>query len=442
MNAQLNTKTTDGLSTKTKVCYSVTEAGLLLVAFMFSSQLLFFMTDILGISAAAAGMMFLVTRIWDAINDPIMGIIADRNNSRYGKYRPFILIGGIPVAISLVLSFTKLNFSPMGNLIYIYFTYTLFGMAYTAIFIPYTSMIGRLATNPLDRSSLSATKGAFQAGGVLFGSIFTIPLIIWLGGTGEMNPRGFQSVAIIYAVIALTLFFITFFTVKEKNTAEEDAKTYKLNVKTFVELVFKNRNLVAVGIMYFLIYLRMFLNNSAVNYFFIYQMRKPFLIPVFMVMISGFNIVCAMFVAKLATKFGKKKLTMGGMLICFLAYLGMYFAKGAPPAVFFTFTAIVALSGAIPYLLIWSFVADVADETEKVKGVRADGLLYSTTSFMNKMGAAVAGAVSGLVLDAFGYVPNAPQTAKALMGINLLMFIIPAACMGLVILALAFYKLD
>ena len=94
-------------------------------------------------------------------------------------------------------------------------------------------------------------------------------------------------------------------------------------------------------------------------------MRKPFLIPVFMVMISGFNIVLAMFVAKLATKFGKKKLTMGGMLICFLAYLGMYFAKGSP--VFFTFTAIVALSGAIPYLLIWSFVADVADETEKVK---------------------------------------------------------------------------
>src|SRR5690554_6614846 len=226
MNTQLNAKTTEGLSIKTKVCYSVTETGLLLVAFMFSSQLLFFMTDFLGISAAAAGMMFLVTRIWDAINDPIVGIIADRNKSRYGKCRPFILIGGIPVVISLVLSFTKMNFSPMGSLIYIYFMYTLFGMAYTTIFVPSTSMIGKLATNPRDRSSLSATKGAFQAGGVLFAAILTVPLIIWLGGTGEMNAQGFQSVAAIYAAIALTLFCFTFFTVREKNTMTENSKAY------------------------------------------------------------------------------------------------------------------------------------------------------------------------------------------------------------------------
>ncbi|MEA4960568.1 MFS transporter [Lutispora sp.] len=437
----MNNQTPYNLKTKTKIFYSITETGLLMISFMFASQLLFFMTDFLSISAAAAGTMFLITRIWDAVNDPMMGVIADKNNSRFGKYRPFILIGGIPLVISLVLSFTDMGFSNVGNLIYMYIIYTLFGMAYTATFIPYTTLIGNLTTTPAERSSLSAMKGAFQALGVLLASIFTVPLIIKFGGAGEMNAKGFQTVAVLYAVIALVIFCITFFNVKERNiyTAEN---TYKINWKTFVNVILLNKNLVLVSIMYFLIYLRMFLNNSTVNYFFLYELKKPFLIPLFMSILAGVNIISAMFVPRLATKLGKKKFTMAGMFVCFLAYVGLYFARGAALPVFFTLTTIVALSGSIPYLLIWGLVADVADETEKNKGYRADGLLYSTVSFMNKMGAALAGAISGFVLTAYGYVPKAEQTARALAGIDILMFIIPAVCMGLVVVVMAFYKLD
>lgn len=436
------TQETGPLKIRTKVCYSLTETGLLMISFIFSSQLLFFMTDIVGISARIAGIMFLVTRIWDAVNDPMMGIIADRNHSRFGQYRPFILIGGIPLAISVVLSFTDFGVSSVTSFVLICIFYTLFGMAYTCVFIPYTAMVGNLAGSPQERSSLSAMKGAFQAGGVLIASMSIVPLVKKLGGTGELNAKGFQMVAIIFAVVSLALFCITFFTVKERHTTAVAAKPYKLNLATLVDIVLKNRNLVLVSIMYFLIYLRMFLNNSTVNFFFIYRRGEPQFIPVFMIMISGFNIVCAMFAPKIAGRFGKRKVTMVGMAVCFLSYVALYFARTASPAVFFAATVVVALTGAVPYLLIWGFVADVADETEQKKGFRADGLLYSTTSFMNKMGAAVAGAVSGFILDAVGYVPNTQQTAQALAGIDMLMFVIPAACMGLVVVCMALYKLD
>lgn len=432
----------NALQTKTKVCYSLTETGLLIISFIFSSQYLYFMTDILGIAPALAGIMFLITRIWDAANDPMMGILADRNHSRFGQYRPFILIGGIPLLFSLVLSFTDFGVSTTTSFVLACIFYTLFGMSYTCIFIPYTAMVGNLATTPKERSSLSSMKGAFQAGGVLIASTTLVPLVKKLGGADELNAKGFQLVAIIFAAVALVLFLITFFTVKERHQTENTAKPYKLSIRTLVDIVLKNRNLVLIAVMYFLIYLRMFLNNSTVNYFFIYHRGEPGLISIFMMMISGFNIVCALFAPRLAVKFGKRKLTLVGMVICFLAYVGLYFARLAPTNVFFALTIIVALTGALPYLLIWGFVADVADETEKKKGFRADGLLYSTISFMNKMGAAVAGAVSGFLLDATGYVADVPQTASALAGIDTLMFIIPAACMGLVIICMALYKLD
>lgn len=437
----MSDQNSQALSVGTKIRYSLTESGLLIISFMFASQFLYFMTDILGISAAAAGTMFLITRIWDAINDPMMGVIADRNKSRFGQYRPFILIGGIPLVISLVLSFMNPNFSQGGMLAWVYFTYTLFGMSYTCIFIPYTTMVGNLATTKKDRASLSSMKGAFQAGGVLIASLLTVPLVRRLGGTGELNAKGFQLVSILFAVITLVFFCITFFTVKERKRSEE-TKPYKLNVKTFVDIIIKNRNLVLVATMYFLVYLRMFLNNSTVNYFFIYRRGNPSLIPIYMVMLSGLNILCAFFAPRLAGKLGKRKLTMWGMTICFIAYVALYFMRGADVIPFFIIVAILAFTGALPYLLIWSFVADVADETEKKKGFRADGLLYSTTSFMNKMGAAVAGAISGFVLQATGYVAGAKQTALALAGIDMLMFIIPGICMGLVVLCMALYKLD
>ena len=433
---------TETLSLSTKLRYSITEAGLLIVSFVFSSQMMYFMTDILKISAASAGTMFLITRIWDAINDPIMGVIADRNKSRFGQYRPFILIGGIPLVISLVLAFTDMGFSSKGSLIYTYIMYTLFGMSYTCIFIPYTTMVGNLATTPKERSSLSSMKGAFSAVGVLIASLLTVPLVTYFGGEGNLNAKGFKTVTLLYAVIVMILFTITFVTVKERKRNIIATKPYKLNFSTFVEIILKNRNLVLATLMYFFIYFRMFVNNSTVNYFFVYQMKKPQLIPFYMAMVSGFNIISSFFVPKLAVKFGKRRLTMLGLFLSAIGYIFFYMVRFSSPAIFFTVVALMNFVCAPAYLLIWGIVADVADNTEKEKGFRADGLLYSSTSFMNKFAGALAGAVSGFVLSATGYMAGVEQTATALLGIDILMFAIPGLCMLLASGCMALYKLE
>lgn len=431
------------ISTGKMVAYSLTEASLLMISFMFSSQYMFFMTDIIGITAGAAGVMFLVTRIWDAVNDPLMGVIADKNKSRYGVYRPFILIGGIPLAIGLPLAFTNFHLSPGWSLFYVYVTYTLFGMAYTCIFIPYTSMIGKITSTNKERVTLSSMKGAFQALGVLLASSLTVPLVKRFSGTGALDASGYQKTALLYMVVALILFFITFIVVKE-NTGDARASEgpkYKISYQLIRDVILKNTNLLILVAVYFFMYLRMFINNTSVMYFFVYVAKKPQYIAFYMMIMSGAVIVASVLLPKLARKIGKRKITLSTMFLAALSYAGLYIFRLSDAPLFFAMTILTALFSAAPYLLIWSFVTDVADETEERIGFRADGLMVSTTSFANKLGAALAGAISGIVLDMTGYVPNAAQSVSAIFGIECLLFILPGLCCLVIGILLLFYSI-
>jgi len=416
--------------------YSLSEAGLLLISYTLSTQLNFFMTDILGIAAAAAGTMFLVARIWDAINDPLMGILVEKTNTPLGRYRPYLLIGGIPLAISLFLNLTEVHFGD-GNLIYMYVVYILFGMSYTAAFIPYTTMMGNLAPHPDDRAKISSIKAVFQSVGILTASVCTVPLLHFFGN-GEITAGGFSKLGLLYGCVALVLFLITFFSVKERPLPAQQKSKYSL--KTVLSLVLTNRNLMMIVIMYFLIYMRIFLNNGSAMYYFRYVREDMSIMPIFMAILSGVQIISSLFIPKLTQVLGKRRLTMWSMVLCTVSYVLLYLFRGAGTGIFLFMTFLVGLTGSVPYTLVWAFVADVADETAEKKGFRADGILYSVTSFANKFAGAISGFVSGAVLSATGYVANQAQTPTALLGIDLIMFIIPGLCMTLVLIPMLIYK--
>lgn len=426
------------LSTKTKVCYAASEAGMLIVSYTLATQLMFFMTDFLGITAAAAGTMFLVARIWDAINDPMMGMIAERTNTRWGKYRPWLLFGGIPLAISLFLNLNQVNFGA-NNLVYMYVVYILFGMAYTAAFIPYTTMLSNLARTPEDRASLSSMKGGFQGAGVLFASVLTMPLLQHFGN-GEITAEGFKLLGILFGAIALALFLLTFFTVKERPM--ENTAPQKYTAKMIAKMIFRNRNLILIVAMYFFMYLRIFLSNSAAIYFFRYNRQDLSIMPLYMAVSSVVNIIAAGAAPALSKRFGKRTLTLWGVGICVVPYAGLYAARGASIPVFLLMALLTWLSGSIPYALIWAFVADVADETAQKNGFRSDSILYAVTSFANKFSGAISGFISGAVLSATGYVANQTQTAAASFGIDVTMFVLPAACMVFVAITMYLYRGD
>ena len=425
------------LSTKTKVCYAVSEAGMLIVSYTLATQLMFFMTDFLGIATAAAGTMFLVARIWDAVNNPMMGIVTERSYARWGKYRPWLLIGGIPLALSLFLNLNNVHFAGQGNLIYMYAAYILFGMAYTVAFIPYTTMLSNLARTPEDRASLSSIKGGFQGVGVLVASVLTVPLLQFFGN-GQITADGFGKVGLIYGALALALFCVTFFMVKERPA--QAATPPKYTVKLLLRLIFKNRNLMLVVLMYFFMYLRIFLSNGAAMYFFTYSRGDMSIMPAYMAISSIVNIAAALLAPRLAKRFGKRWLTIASAAVCVAAYGGLYAARTAGVAVFLTMAMITWLSGSVPYALIWAFVADITDETERREGFRADGILYSVTSFANKFSGAISGFVSGAVLGATGYAANQAQSPLALFGIDVTMFILPAVCMVGVVIAMLLYR--
>ncbi len=157
---------TEKLKLKEKMSYGLGDFASSMFWKLFSMFLLFFYTDVFGISAAAVGTMFLVTRIWDAANDPLMGIIGDRTNTRWGKFRPYLLFVAVPFGIIGVLTFTTPNLSETGKLIYAYVTYTLMMMVYTGVNVPYSSLLGVMTNNTEERTSLASWRfiGAFAGG--------------------------------------------------------------------------------------------------------------------------------------------------------------------------------------------------------------------------------------------------------------------------------------
>ena len=224
------------ISFKEKVGYGLGDTASNLYFQMFVNFLLFFYTDIFGISAAAAGTMLMVSRFWDAANDPMMGIIADRTNSRWGKFRPYLIWMSIPLAVVGVLTFITPNFDATGKLIYAYITFTLVMMAYTAINIPYSALMGVISPNSSERTSVSTYRFVLAFVGAFIVQGLTLPLVNLFGGGDQAT--GFPLTMAVFGVLACILFYITFATTRERVIVPT---TQESSLKEDVKNLLKNR---------------------------------------------------------------------------------------------------------------------------------------------------------------------------------------------------------
>jgi GPH family glycoside/pentoside/hexuronide:cation symporter len=208
-------KTVKKIGTKEKISYSFGDFASSTFWTLFSMFLLYFYTDVFGITAAAAGTMFLVARFWDTTNDPIMGMICDRTTTRWGKFRPYLLFGALPFTVIGILTFTTPDLGPSGKLIYAYVTYTLMMMVYTAVNVPYASLLGVMTKNPDERTSLASFRfiGGFTAG--LMVTSTANYLVEYFKTTGDL-ASSYQKTVAIYAIIAGVFFVLTFLGTKER----------------------------------------------------------------------------------------------------------------------------------------------------------------------------------------------------------------------------------
>lgn len=451
---------------KEKVGYGFGDMASSMFWKIFGMYLLFFYTKVFGISPAAAGTMFLVTRIWDAINDPLMGIIADRTQTRWGKYRPYLLWFAVPFAVMGVITFYTPDLGETGKLVYAYITYTLMMMIYTAVNVPYASLLGVMSPIPKERNILSSYRMFFAFIGSFITFMLLQPLVDFFAGvfnpseTAVTNPAGDTSISLepmgwvgavaVIGVICAFLFFLCFKWTRERVKAVDEEKD-KVSISQDLKNLAKNSPwwiLMGSGLAALLfnairdgVALFYFADYIQVNY------KVPYfgwtMATIYLLVGQAANMIGVALAAPLSNKYGKKPTYMIAMAMA--AVLSIFFFTLTPDDIVLILVLQTLISVCAGYVLplLWSMYADIVDHQELKTGRRATGLIFSSSSMSQKMGWAFGAAMTGWLLAVFGYNQDAAtQTESAIFGVRLMLSWLPAISCVLAVIGMAFYPLS
>lgn len=441
------------LKLKEKIAYGFGDFASSMFWKIFSVYLLFYYTDIFGVPAAVVGTMFLITRIWDTALDPLVGVIADRTETRWGKFRPFLLWFAVPFGFMGVLTFTAPELGFTGKLIYAYITYTLMMMVYSAINVPYASLMGVMTLNIKDRSTLSTFRFIFAFAGSILVLATAEPLVEFFSRSfsGMSVSGGWQLTMIMYAVVAIILFFLTFAWTRERVRPPKEQKT---SLKSDLKDLAMNRPwfiLLGAGIL--TLVFNSLRDGSAVFYFkYYFKNQEAFKFPLtdininystlYLVLGQAANIIGVIASKPASDKLGKKSTFFGAMIIaCILSCIFYAFGENDVMLIFL-FQFLISICAGSIFPLLWSMYADIADYSEWKTGRRATGLVFSSSSMSQKLGWTLGGALTGWILALYGFKANVVQSTEAQTGIRMMMSFIPAAAALLSAAFIFFYKLN
>ncbi len=434
------------ISIKEKLSYGIGAYGKDLVYAIVATFLMVYYTDVVGVSPAFVGGLFLVARIWDAFNDPFMGWVVDNTHTKYGKFRPWIMAGTVINSIVLVLLYMNPTSFLSGSLVYVYcaITYVLWGMTYTIMDIPYWAMIPAFSSDSKVRDQMSVIPRMFAMFGGqtvnTFGLIFVAFLGVNMGGT---ESDGFFRLAFIIAVVFNICEVITFMNVREHVIAENKEK---IDLKEAVGLLRKNDQLIVIVIMTIIQQLSAYLFLGMNIYFFKYVIQNENWLAIFGILSTIVQFCSFVIFPKLVDQLSRKTVYILSCLSFIFGLLGMFVtghSSEANPYLFFFFSAFFCIGNALAIVSTTVMLADTVDYGEFKFGKRSEGLVFAVQTLTVKFGTAVAGFLGGLVLQFVGYVPNAVQSAHTILGLRLVMFVLSAFLFACILLIyLKFYKLN
>jgi len=452
------------LNLKEKIGYGFGDAASSMFWKIFGMYSLFFYTDVFGITAAAAGTMFLVARLWDSFFDVFVGIISDRTKSRYGKYRPFLLWFAIPFAVMGAITFFAPDFSQTGKLIYAYITYSLMMIVYSLINVPYASLLGAISSDPKERNSLSSYRMSFAFIGSFVTFMLLQPLI-------DFYSKTFDSAAVAKAthaaqssvstsavgwvmgvgtigIICVVLFLFCFSWTKERVVQIESEGN--VTVKQDLKNLFHNAPwwiLVATGLAALLFNA---VRDSVAIYFFRDYVKSSYkmvgtgwdMTTIYFLVGQAANLIGVMIAPSVSAKYGKKRTYMIAMLIAGILSVGFYFIPNNITWLL-SFQFMISLFAGYVLPLLWSMFADIVDHQELITGRRATGLIFSSSSMSQKLGWALGSAMSGWILAIYKYAPDAlVQSSETLFGEHIMISLMPAVCCVLAFVGMMFYPLS
>ena len=428
------------LSVTEKVGYGFGDLASNLFWQMFSIFIAKFYTDVFLLGAATMGTMMLVTRIADAFIDPMIGTLADRTQTRWGHFRPYLVWMAVPMALSAILAFTTPSFGGTARVVYAYLTLSLMMICYSAINIPYSALLGVLTPSSQDRTSASSYRFVMALLPVFIIVNTALPLVEAFGGGSDVSPKGWQMAMVVYSVLAVILFFTTFALTRERVQPPKEQKT---SLKTDVRDLFRNTPWVVLCIVGVAALTYANIRGTVIIYYFDYVVPngKEYFSSVMTTGAVAF-IAGVMVTAPLSKKFGKRNFYMVSMALTALTTAAFYYVPPANIPLVWGAHALISFVAAPTAPLVWAMYADTADYSEWKWGRRATGLIFSAASFAQKFGWAIGGGGTGWLLAYYGYVPNIAQGARTVDGIMMMMSFIPTVGAIIAIVALWFYRLD
>lgn len=417
---------------------------------LFGSYLMIFYTDVFGMPAAVVGTMFLVTRIWDSAFDPIVGVIADRTQSRWGKFRPYLLYLAIPFALIGILTFMTPDLSDTGKIVYAYITYSLMMMVYSAINVPYASLLGVISPESKDRNTLSTYRMTFAYIGSFIALLLFMPMVNFFS-KDHSEQYGWMMSVVVIAVLCALLFYGCFAWTKER---VKPIREQQNSLKTDLSDLLHNRPwwiLLGAGIA--ALVFNSIRDGATVYYFKYYIVEEEYasislfgisfvLSGLYLAVGQAANILGVILAAPLSNSIGKKKTYMGAMLIATVFSVIFYWLDKEELVLIFTFQILISICAGSIFPLLWSMYADCADYSELQTGHRATGLIFSSSSMSQKFGWAIGSAATGWLLAFFGFEANTIQSAETIHGIKMFLSWLPAVGTVLSILFISLYPLS
>lgn len=396
--------------------------------------LLVYYTDVAGISAAAAGTLLLVVRVFDAFADVFAGRVVDRTFSkRFGKFRPFIMFGSIPLLLLSVATFSVPQIGESGTLLYAYVTYAALGLAYSLVNIPYGSLAGAMTQDPGERAKLGSAR---MVGAALVGSslgIFVAPLV----KPGADLQATFTGITIAFVVIGAALYFFTVFTAKERVHRAVPNVTLKQSLDTLKS----NKPLMMLCLSSFL-FLSGYLALTSVQLYYLRDvLGRLDLYPVLSILQLAMTFVLAAFMPRVVRAVGKKNVYVYAAAVSVVGGVTVFLAPADQTWIGFSGLVVSLLGVMAVNIVVWALEADTVEYGEWKTGVRTEGITYALFSFTRKTGQAVGGALAAYALAMGGYKSGAAQTPAAILGIQVAAGAIPAVLTVLALLVMAKYKL-
>lgn len=430
-----------GLATKSEIIrYSFGGFGSNILFFLQLSFLMYFYTDVFGVSPAAVGTLFLGVRILDALFDPVMGMLSDRMNTRWGKYRPFLIFGSPLLAAVTILLFTAPQLDASGKIVYAAFTYLCYSLISSVVNVPYHSLTAVMSKDANQTTAIASAKQFMALPAQIVVTAAVLPMVAFFGS----GRQGWLTTAVILGIIAVASFWICASGVKRHDVQSDPrhAEHQHPPLKTQLSLIVQNKPLLILMFSMFLNLAATTTNSTVAVYFWQYNVNNVQLYS--QISLWGLLLSTPMYamIPYFAKKIGKRNVFLYGSLASVVPTLIILLTPYENVLVLFIASIVKTVLGPFSGAIVWAMIPDCVEYGKRKTGIEGAGTVTSSIVFVNKLGSAIGGVMAGFILGAVGYVAGQAQNPEVLRVILYLYAGVPLIAYIGTIIALKFYKIS